>query len=322
MAGVEDDLYKVLDVPNDASVDDIKKSYRKKAMQLHPDKPGGDEAAFKKVQEAYEVLSDGEKRAQYDFMKANGGRMPGGIPGGMPFPFGGFPFGGMGGMPGMGGNVVRKMEVRVRIPMREAYLGGQQTVVVPIVSTCTKCNITCKVCGGTGSVAMKGLDMGFFQINTVCPACRGAGKSNANNPNCSDCKGTNEIRIEKSLTLSWPAGIEQGKNMIHKFNDFIIIFKFEIEQSDANGLQLDGDNIIYRPHISLADAVCGTSVSVPMYDGTIQCDICDPVVNGDSITIKHKGMGGRGDLIVKPIVDIPKLTDTQKTTIRLALSGI
>lgn len=224
------DYYELLGVAKTATADDLKKAYRKLAMQYHPDRNQGDKAAeqkFKEVSEAYEVLKDEQKRAAYDrFGHAafeNGGGRPGAGPGGFDFGsgfadifeemFGDFMGGRRGGPqgPGRGSDLRYNLE----ISLEDAFKGSSTTVRVPTSVACDVCSgtgaesgtqpVTCPTCNGAGKVRAQ---QGFFTIERTCPACSGAGRV-IKDP-CRNCGGAGRVRKEKTLQVNIPAGVEDG----------------------------------------------------------------------------------------------------------------
>ncbi|MBT3348099.1 MAG: DnaJ domain-containing protein, partial [Thiotrichales bacterium] len=214
------DYYEVLGVDRNASEAELKKSYRRKAMKLHPDRnPDGGadvEEKFKEVKEAYEILSDGQKRAAYDqFGHAGvdpsmGGGQGGGFGGGG---FGGFEdifsdiFGGGGGRRG-GPQVYRGADLayRIKLTLEEAVSGLTKEIKIPVTDSCAKCDgtgakpgstpVTCNTCGGAGKVRMQ---QGFFSVEQACPTCHGAGKE-IKDP-CPICRGSGKVKKEKKLSV-------------------------------------------------------------------------------------------------------------------------
>src|SRR5438477_3780421 len=217
-------LYEALGVSKTASQDEIKKAYRKLVREVHPDRNPGNEERFKEVQGAYDVLSDPEKRKQYDRLGSVNGRPGGFAPGGTTFDFGEFDlgdifgglFGGRGGAAqqqrGQRGNDV---EVEVRISFEDALQGVQTTVPVQLELACHTCHgtgaapgtapVKCPQCEGTGVVATS---QGLFALQQPCPRCRGMG-SIVESP-CTTCKGSGRERRTKRFTVKIPAGVKDG----------------------------------------------------------------------------------------------------------------
>lgn len=325
------DFYEILGVQKSASADEIKKAYRKVAMQHHPDRNPGDKAAeekFKEAAEAYEVLSDADKRAQYDRFghqafgpgRGGGGGFSGG---GMNMedifsqfgdifgddsPFGSF-FGGGGGRRSSGGRArgVRGSNLRIKIKLNyeEMAKGATKTVKVKKYVPCTTCSgsgakdknsvQTCGTCGGSGQVRrVQNTFLGQMQTVTTCPNCNGEGTTIANK--CTTCKGDGRVYGEETVTIDIPAGVQEGMQLSlnGKGNAG--------ERGGANGdlivlieeeahteLQRDGLNVVYDLHISIPDAVFGIQVEVPTIDGKAKIKIPAGTQSGKIFRLKGKG---------------------------------
>lgn len=311
MAGKRD-YYEVLEVSKDASVEDIKKAYRKMAMKYHPDRNPGDKVAeekFKEAAEAYDVLSNPDKKAKYDrfghaaFDGAAGG---GGFEGG----FGGFTmedifsrfgdifgggfgsFSGFGGDGGSRGTRVQKgsnMRIRVKLPLSDIVNGVSKTVKIKKQVQCPKCHgkgaeseadvHTCNNCNGRGYVnRVVRTFMGQMQTTEVCPECGGEGKV-ITKP-CSSCRGTGLVEAQEEVTFKIPAGVAdgmqltvRGKGNAAKGNgipgDLLVV----IQEEEHPELQRDGNDLIYTLFISLPDLVLGTSAEIPSADGKLKIKI-------------------------------------------------
>lgn len=322
------DFYEILGVSKSASADEIKKAYRKVAMQYHPDRNPGDKAAeekFKEAAEAYEVLSDQEKRAQYDrfghagVSGAGRGAYGGG---GMNMDdifsqfgdifgddiFGSF-FGGQtrgrsqGGRPrGARGSNLR---IKIKLNYEEIAKGASKTVKVKKYVTCTNCNgsgakdknavQTCGTCGGNGQVRkVTNTFLGQMQTVTTCPTCNGEGTTITHK--CGSCKGEGRVYGEETVTLDIPAGVQEGMqlNLSGKGNagerggapgDLIIL----IEEEQHVQLQRDGLNVIFDLYISFPDAVFGTQLEVPTIDGKAKIKIPAGTQSGKIFRLKGKG---------------------------------
>ena len=288
------DYYEILGVARDASEDDLKKAYRRQAMQYHPDRNQGDtaaEAKFKDVSEAYDVLKDAEKRAAYDrfghaaFEQGGGG-------GGGPFG-GGSPFGGgfadifeeMFGATGRGQRrqaAGRGADLRtgVEIGLEEAFAGVKKTVRVPSSVQCDACSgsgaeggstaaQTCGTCQGAGKVRAQ---QGFFLIERTCPTCNGAGRV-IKNP-CKVCQGAGRVQRERTLSVSIPAGVEDGTRIrlagegeaglrSAPAGDLYV----DVSVQAHPLFQRDGANIFVRVPLRMTQATLGGAVEVPSIDG-------------------------------------------------------
>ena len=296
------DFYDVLGVERSASADEIKKAYRRKAKELHPDRNSdnpGAEAAFKEINEAYEALKDPEKKAAYDrFGHAafeagmGGGGGPRGPRGGM-HPgadfssafsdvfedlFGDFMGGGRG---GARQRASRGSDLRynLRVTLEEAFSGTQKSIRVPTLSACDSCNgtgaeggaepVSCPTCGGMGKVRAQ---QGFFTIERTCPTCGGLGQI-VKNP-CKACRGAGRIEKERTLSVNIPAGVETGTRIRLSGEGEaglrggppgdLYIF---IEVREHPLFQRDGHDLYCRVPISFAAAALGGEVEVPTIDG-------------------------------------------------------
>lgn len=303
------DFYRVLGVAENASQDEIKKAYRKLAKQYHPDAHPNDAAAaerFKEISEAYSVLSDEDKRKQYDQMRKFGGLggfrpgagRPGGAgtPGGQPFTFddlsdlgGGFgdlfgnifDFGkrGKAGRPGGGPERGENIEYAVEIPFRTAVRGGKVTIQVPVTEDCPTCSgsgaapgatvNTCPECQGKGTVTF---GAGGFGVTRPCPQCRGKGK--VPSQPCPTCTGAGQVRRQRSVNVTVPAGVDNGSKLR---------LAGQGERGDSGGppgdlmitFRVETDSFFTRDgldvectiHVNLAQAVLGSKVKVRTVDG-------------------------------------------------------
>ena len=351
------DYYEVLGVKKGASEDELKKAYRKLAKENHPDLHPGDkecEARFKEINEAYEVLSDPDKRAKYDqFGHAafdpsqgfGGGGGFGGFEG-----FGGFGdifsdiFGGGFGFGGGGGrnpNAPRKgdnLRATVNIKFEEAAFGVKKDVFVSKIEQCPDCKGTgcaegttaevCPDCKGTGTVmSTKRTPFGMVQSSEQCPKCRGRGKI-IHSP-CKTCRGMGSVRRQHKVSVSIPAGIDDGQTISLKgqgnaglnggpAGDLLITV---LVQPHAR-FERDGASILLDQEISFAQAALGAEVEVPTLDGKVKLNIPEGTQTGTTFRLKGKGVpflrnGGRGDQFVTVNVAVPRgMTSTQKNALR------
>lgn len=322
------DYYEILGVQKGASADEIKKSYRKVAMQFHPDRNPGDKAAeekFKEAAEAYEVLSDSDKRAQYDRYGHAGvsGNGRGGFGGhGMNMEdifsqfgdvfgddlFGSF-FGGGGRRGGGGGRArgVRGSNLRVKLKLNyeEIAKGVTKSIKVKKYVSCNTCNgsgakdkgsvQTCGTCGGSGQVRkVQSTFLGQMQTVTTCPTCNGEGTTIT--AKCGSCKGEGRMYGEETVSIDIPAGVQEGMqlSMSGKGNagerggmagDLIIL----IEEEKHPELQRDGLNVAYDLYISFPDAVFGANLEVPTIDGRAKIKIPPGTQSGKIFRLKGKG---------------------------------
>jgi molecular chaperone DnaJ len=321
------DYYEILGVTKTSSPDEIKKAYRKVAMQYHPDKnPGNKEAEekFKEAAEAYEVLSDAEKRSQYDrFGHAGVGGNGRGFGGGQGMNmedifsqfgdvfgddlFGSF-FGGR--RSGGGGGKSRgtrgsNLRVRIKLNFEEIAKGASKTIKVKKYILCDSCGgsgakdkssiQSCGTCGGSGQVRrVQNTFLGQMQTVTTCPTCNGEGTSITSK--CGGCKGEGRVYGEENITIDIPAGVQEGMqlSMSGKGNagerggypgDLIV----QVEEEAHPELLRDGLNVVYDLHISFPDAVFGTQVEVPTIDGRAKLKIPAGTQSGKVFRLKGKG---------------------------------
>ena len=345
------DYYEVLGVSKNATDDELKKAYRKKAIQYHPDKNPGDKEAeehFKEVAEAYDVLSDPEKRSRYDqFGHAGlGGAAGGGFSGGgMSMEdifsrfgdlFGGF--GGFGGFSDMGGSSRRRvprgsdLRVRVKLSLADISKGVEKKVKVKKQVVCSKCRgdgteeangkTTCQTCHGTGVVTrVSNTFLGAMQTQSTCPTCHGEGEI-ITKP-CSKCKGEGVEIGEEVISFHIPAGVAEGMQMSvnGKGNaaprggvngDLIVVIA---EEPDPNLIR-NGNDLIYNLLISVPLAIKGGSVEVPTIDGRAKIRIEAGTQPGKMLRLRNKGLPsvngyGTGDQLVNVNVYIPESIDAK-----------
>lgn len=317
------DFYEVLGVSKTASQEEIKKAYRKVAMQHHPDRNPGDKTSedkFKEAAEAYEILNDPDKRSQYDRFGHNAfGQGRGGF-GGMNTEdifsqfsdifgddaFGSF-FGGGGRRAQSRGRGVKGSNLRVKLKLNfeEIAKGATKTIKVKKYVKCTTCQgsgakdknsvQTCGTCGGSGQVRrVQNTFLGQMQTVTTCPTCNGEGSTITNK--CTSCKGDGRVYGEETVTVDIPAGVQEGMQLsiTGKGNagerggsngDLIVL----IEEEAHPHLHRDGLNVAYDLHISFPDAVFGTQVEVPTIDGRAKIKIPAGTQSGKIFRLKGKG---------------------------------
>ena len=322
------DYYEILGVGKSSTADEIKKAYRKVAMQYHPDRNPGDkesEEKFKEAAEAYEVLSDQEKRAQYDRFGHAGvnGRAGAGGAQGMNMDdifsnfgdifgediFGSF-FGGGGGRQRSGGGRARgtrgsNLRIKLKMNYEEIAKGANKTVKVKKYTTCTSCTGSgakdknaiqnCGTCGGSGQVRkVTNTFLGQMQTVGTCPTCNGEGSTITSK--CGACKGEGRVYTEETITIDIPAGVQDGMqlSLSGKGNagerggapgDLIVL----IEEEQHPELQRDNLNVIYDMHISFTDAVFGANPEVPTIDGRAKIKIPAGTQSGKIFRLKGKG---------------------------------
>lgn len=344
------DYYEVLGVDKNASDDEIKKAYRKKAKQYHPDlNPNNPEAEakFKEANEAYEVLSDAQKKARYDQF-GHAGVDPnygaGGAGGGMDFDlgdlFGSFFGGGFGGRQA-NPNAPRRgddVQERVTISFEEAAKGCKRTVETTRIENCSECGgsgaakgstpKTCPECGGRGQVqTQQRTPFGMISTSKACPKCGGKGKI-IDNP-CTKCRGGGRVRRRASVEVEIPAGIDdqqvlnvrgagsKGPNGGPAGDLHVVVFV-----RPHPFFERDGYDVWYNVTVSFAQAALGASLEIPTLEGKVKWDLPAGTQPGEVFMLRGKGiqrLNGRdkGNQLLKVIVDVPKkLTESQKELIR------
>lgn len=336
------DYYKSLGVEKNASKDEIKKAFRKLAAQYHPDKKTGDETKFKEISEAYAVLGDEKKRAEYDayghaFAGANGGQGGG---------FGGFDFsdfqqaaGGQGfsfdindifenfgDMFGGGRQRERRgndISIDINLTFPEAIFGVTRTVRLTKQSVCEYCNGSgakagtelkkCETCNGQGRIReTRQSIMGTFQTVRVCDSCQGSGE--VPKEPCGHCAGVGVRRQEEEIAITVPAGVQNGEvirmtgrgEAIPGGQPGDLYVKLHVETSKT--IKREGNNLIADLPIKLTDALLGNQYSVETLDGEVTIKVPAGVNHGELLRIKGKGVptqSGRGDFLVKVQIETP-----------------
>jgi molecular chaperone DnaJ len=338
------DYYEVLGLTKEATKEEIKKAYRKQALKYHPDKNPGDkksEENFKEAAEAYEVLSNDEKKARYDRFGHAGMGNNGGFSGhnmtvdDIFSSFGdifGDAFGGFGGFSGGGrrGRRVNKgsnLRVKVKLTLQEIANGAEKKIKVNKYDTCDSCDgtgaadpsslATCSTCHGSGHVTrLTNTMLGQMQTTSVCPACGGEGKTITKK--CTACFGEGIVQKEEVIKINIPAGVGKGMQMTvgGKGNaprrggvngDLLVV----IDEEEHPELIREGNDLIYNLFISIPDAVLGTHVEVPTVDNNVKIKIEPGTQPGKILRLRGKGLPevngyGRGDLLVNVNVWIPK----------------
>ena len=350
------DYYEVLGVKKDASQDEIKKAFRKLTKENHPDLHPGDKACeerFKEANEAYEVLSDEEKRKKYDqfgfaAFDPNAGFNGGGFGGFDGFGgFGGFGdifgdlFSGFGGATRSNPNAPRRGEslrATLNISFEEAAFGCKKEVTIARVETCPDCKGTgcapgttpeiCPDCKGTGSVTVnQRTPFGVMQSSSPCSKCRGTGKI-IHQP-CKTCRGMGSIRRQHKIEVNIPAGIDDGQTISKPgggnagvnggpAGDLLVSV---IVRPHAR-FERDGTSVLLEQEISYAQATLGAEVEVPTLDGKVKLTIPEGTQPGAVFRLRGKGIpflrgSGRGDQFVSVTIKVPKnLTGSQKELLR------
>lgn len=345
------DYYDVLGASKGASAEELKKAYRTKAKELHPDRNTDNpnaEAQFKEINEAYDVLKDADKKAAYDrygHAAFEGGRGPGGGGGGngdfgasfsdvFEDLFGDFM--GRGGQGAQGGRRSRAqrgsdLRYNLRVSLEESFKGVQKTITVPSAVACDVCSgtgaeggaepVTCPTCSGMGKVRAQ---QGFFTVERTCPTCAGAGQT-IKNP-CKSCGGAGRTEKERSLSVNIPAGVETGTRirlsgegeagMRGGPTGDLYIF---IETREHAIFKRDGVNLFITIPVSMITAALGGEVEVPTIDGgKSRVKVPAGTQAGKQLRLRGKGMpalrgGGAGDMLIELAVETPvNLTAKQK----------
>ena len=347
------DFYEVLGSQRGASADELKKAYRTKAKELHPDRNSGNpnaEAQFKEVNEAYEVLKDADKKAAYDryghaAFEGGMGSGRGGQGGQGDFSssfsdvfedlFGDF----MGGGARSGGRARAQrgsdLRYNLRVTLEEAFKGVQKTINVPTSVACEGCKgtgaeggaepITCPTCAGMGKVRAQ---QGFFTVERACPTCSGMGQINKNP--CRQCSGAGRSEKERSLSVNIPSGVETGTRirltgegeagMRGGPTGDLYIF---IELREHSIFQRDGTSLFCRIPVTMSTAALGGEVEVPTIDGgSSRVKVPAGAQTGKQLRLRSKGMpalrgGGLGDMLIELAIETPvNLTSRQKELLR------
>lgn len=343
------DYYEVLGVDKNADEKAIKSAYRKKAIQYHPDKNPGDKEAeekFKEAAEAYDVLSNPEKRAKYDQFGHSMG--PQGFPGGGGGHAGGFSmedifsqfgdifgggFGNMGGFETAGGRTRRRqrrgsdLRIKVKMTLAEIATGVTKTLKIPTLVKDTHCNgtgakdgtafTTCPTCGGSGTILRQQQSIfGISQSAVECPQCKGEGKIITDK--CSYCQGDGVIREDRTVTFTIPAGVADGQTLTVKgqgnaalnggVNGDLLVVIEEIKNPE---LIRDGNDVVYNLMLDIPTAALGGSVEVPTITGRARLKIPAGTQPGKVLRLRGKGLPspegyGTGDELINVMVYIPE----------------
>jgi molecular chaperone DnaJ len=350
------DYYDILGVAKNASEEEIKKAYRKLAMKHHPDRNQGKEGAsakeaeerFKEAKEAYEILSDAQKRAAYDRfghagVDPNAAAAAGGFGGGQGFGSFADAFGDIfgdifgGGRAGGGrGGAYRGADLRynMEVTLEQAFKGFTTDIRVPSWDKCDTCDgsgakpgtkaKTCGTCGGSGAVR---ITQGFFSIQQTCPTCHGSGKV-IPEP-CSACHGEGRIKRNKVLEVNIPAGIDEGQRIrlagkgepgLNGGPPGDLYVEIRIRQHDV--FQRDGDDLHCEVPVSVATAALGGEIEVGTLGDKVSITIPEGTQNGKTFRLRGKGIKGvrssyPGDLYCHIVVEVPvRLTEKQKKLLR------
>ena len=338
MTQMKEDFYKILGLSKGASANEIKKAYRKKAIEFHPDKNPGDkeaEANFKKAAEAYEVLSDPQKKSQYDQFGHSAFESGGFGGGGMNMEdifsqFGdifGSAFGG-GGFSGFGQSQYKSkggnLRIRVQLSIKEVAQGVEKKIKVrrkvqaPGVSY-----DTCRTCEGKGQVMrVTNTILGRMQSASTCPKCNGSGQTISNRPAGSDANGM--VEQEEAVSIKIPAGVEEGMQLkvTGKGNeaigngitgDLLVL----IEESTDDNFVREGNHLHFDLYISIAEAALGVSREINLLEGKVRIKLESGIQSGKTLRLRGKGLPdlngyGKGDLLVHVNVWTPKTLNKEQ----------
>ena len=347
MAAAKKDYYEVLGVNKDASEEEIKKAYRKLAMKYHPDRnPDNPKAEdqFKEAKEAYEMLSDDQKRAAYD-QYGHAGVDPS-MGAGAGAGFGGFgdAFGDIfgdifgGGRGGQRSNVYRGADLRynMEVSLEDAARGTETKIRIPVQSSCETCNgtgaksgkspVTCTTCNGHGQVRMQ---QGFFSVQQTCPKCHGTGKIIKDEDQCGTCHGAGRVKQNKTLSVKIPAGVDEGDRIRlsgegeagvngGSTGDLYVVIHIKPHAI----FQREGGNLHCEMPISFTTAALGGEIEVPTLGGSAKMKIPAETQTGGVFRLRGKGIkplrvSEHGDLMVHVVVETPvKLTEHQKKLLK------
>ncbi len=335
--------YDVLGVDKGATKEEIKKAFYKLASKYHPDKKGGDEAKFKEVNEAYQVLSDDKKRKEYDtYGQTFNGQGPMGGAGGfggfnaadfgdMQFDFGdlgdmfGDIFGGFGG--GSRQKRGRDISLEIDVTFKEAVFGTERNVLINKVGTCDICEgtgakkgtdvITCTTCNGQGKIhEVKKTFMGNFQSVKTCESCHGTGK--IPKEKCHECRGVGVVNKREEIHIEVPAGISNGEMIrMTAMGEAVsggqtgdLYIKIHVQADKV--WKREGNDLVIKHSIKLTDALLGVKQSIEGLDGKIEIDVPAGVGTGEILRVKNRGVPHvhdkqkRGDVLVRLEIAMPK----------------
>jgi molecular chaperone DnaJ len=335
--------YDILGVPKTATDDDIKKAFRKLAHKYHPDKKGGDEAKFKEVSEAYAVLSDKKKRAEYDTYGKTFAGGAGGPQGG----FGGFDFSNFQGFQGFNGQNVefdlgdifgeffgsngrtarrgRDISIDIELTFKEAIFGAERRVLISKMGVCETCSgtgakqgskmVSCTTCNGKGEIReTRNSFFGTFSTNRVCPKCNGRGE--IPEAPCPTCGGEGVLKREEEMHVVVPAGVDngemirmpgRGEAMAGAVSGDLYV---KLHVKDDAKFTREGANLLTALPVKLTDALLGAEYRIQTLDGEESIKIPAGVAHGEVVRVRGRGVpfgrGNRGDLLVRIDIDFPK----------------
>ncbi len=336
---MEKDYYKILGITKSASKEDVKKAFRKLAHSYHPDKPGGNVEKFKEASEAYSVLGDEKKRAEYD---AYGRVFSDGQTGG-PSGFGGFSSQG-GSVPdwdfsdifsefsdffrGQGGNSIRRgrdISIDIEVSFKESVLGTSRSVLLTKSSTCKTCSgsgakpdtklKSCSTCNGRGKIhETKNSILGAFTSVRACEICHGSGK--VPEVKCNDCKGAGVARKEQEISITVPAGVNNGEMIrLTGAGEAVpggvpgdLYVKLHVQKDSV--FTKEGANLRMTLSLKLSDALLGSEQSIEVLGETILVKTPACISHGEILRVKGKGVSlgqnKRGDLLITIEITLPK----------------
>ena len=324
------DYYEVLGVNKSTPKEDLKKAYRKLAMKYHPDRNPDDEAAsekFKELSEAYEILSDDQKRQAYDqfghdgvnpsFSNAQGAAE------GFSDIFGDIFSDIFGGSSRAGGSRSRRgadLSYSVEVSLEDAVKGTSINLDIPSSERCSEDWHQCSHCNGTGVVRMQ---QGFFSMQQTCPHCRGEGE--IHDPNCSICGGAGFIKKNKTLAVKIPEGVDTGDRIrlsgegdVGKHWNGDLYIQVDVQRHKI--FERDGKHLYCEVPINYADAVLGGDIEVPTLDGKVKIKIPEGTQSHKLFRLNGKGIkplrgGSKGDILVRVLVEIPVKLNKEQTAI-------
>jgi molecular chaperone DnaJ len=334
------DYYEILGIQKGASKDEVKKAFRKLAATYHPDKKTGDEEKFKEISEAYAVLSDDKKKAEYDTYGHAFNGAGGGAQGFGGFNWGDFQQGNAGGFEFnindifgdmFGGANARQargrdISIDIELSFSEAVFGVTRKVLLTKNNTCQACEgkgalrgteyTTCATCNGNGKIreARKSI-MGTFQTVRECTTCNGTGQ--IPKEKCQVCRGAGVTRSEEEIAIAIPAGIEHGEMIRMTARGEAIAhgapgdLYIKIHVKPHTHIVRDGSTLTTQLHVKLTDALLGNTYTITTLDGTVDIKIPEGIKHGELLRIKNKGVpqgsgSARGDFMVKVFIDIPQ----------------
>jgi molecular chaperone DnaJ len=345
------DYYQTLGIEKNASKDDIKKAFRKLAHQYHPDKKGGNESKFKEVNEAYGILSDDKKRAEYDAY----GRVFSGAGGSEDAGFGGFDFSqfsqgfNQNGFEFDLGDIFseffgggkartprgRDISIDLNLTFEESIFGVERDILLNKVSSCDTCKgtgarsgsslETCSTCNGNGKVKeVRRSIVGSFTTTKICETCNGTGK--IPKEKCETCGGKGVLKKDQDIKVKIPSGIDDGEvvrlssmgEAVSRGTAGDLYIKIHVSRHPI--YRREGNNLVMTLNIKLTDALLGAKYAIKTLDGNIELKVPKGLKFGEILRIKGKGVpsesGRRGDILVKVKIDLPqKLSKKAEETI-------